>query len=246
MSARVCIYFYSISLLLSCGRSYDHIPPRQVTAGEIHFQGTQGEPVQNTFLYSVPQNYDPGNSYPMIVTLHGGGSNATAFHDLWKSTTDSLGFVLLTPRGDVENETGIGRRWGENAERSVMISIDIVRKAAHVDPGRIYIAGFSSGGKTAYYLGLKCANLFHGFAALGAPLEKNVFHKNKIFPNKQKIYIAHGSLETQIAEKSTPVIDELKNHGAAVEYVQYQGIGHTLPEPKEHELGRILNYLDTQ
>jgi predicted esterase len=246
MSAHFCIYFCSFFLLLSCGRSYDPIPPRQVTAGEIHFQGAQGKPVQNTFLYSVPVNYHPKNSFPMIVALHGGGSNAVAFHDLWKSTTDSLGFVLLTPRGDAGDETGIGRSWGENAEQSVMISIDIVRKAVHVDPKRIYIAGFSSGGKTAYYLGLKYANLFHGFAALGAPLDKNVIHKNKIFPNKQKIYIAHGSLETQIAEKSTPVIDELKNHGAAVEYVQYQGIGHTLPEPKEDELGRILNYLDTR
>jgi len=246
MLLRHFICFCSLSLLLGCGKSYDTVLPKSVIPGEINFQGINGENVHTTFLYSVPQNYHSKNSYPMIVALHGGGSNAAAFHDLWKSTTDSLGFVLLTPQGEDTAEAGFGWNWGDNAERSVMICMDIVRKAVHVDPKRIYIVGFSSGGRLAYFLGLKYSNLYHGFAALGAPLDVKWLAENKIILNKQKIYIAHGSLEEGIAEKSMFIADELKKRGVKVKYVQYEGIGHTLPEPKERELGRILNYLDGQ
>jgi hypothetical protein len=39
--------------------------------------------------------------------LHGYGSNAKAFHYLWKSVTDTMGFVLLTPQGDTRTENAM-------------------------------------------------------------------------------------------------------------------------------------------
>jgi len=46
------------------------------------------------------------------------------------------------------------------------------------------------------------------------------------------------------AENRKLIIGELKKRGVNIKYVQYEGIGHTLPEPKQHELERILHYLD--
>jgi len=121
--------------------------------------------------YFVPDKYTPEQAWPLVVALHGYGDNAAAFHDLWKSVTDSLGFVLLTPQGEERTQEGFGWAWGSNAERAVQISIDIVRKVVHVDPKRIYLTGFSLGGSLCYVLVLNHPQIFRGIAPLGAPFD---------------------------------------------------------------------------
>ena len=179
-----------------------------------------------------------------MVALHGSGSNTIAFHDLWKSTTDMLGFVLLTPQGESKTSEGFGWDWGVNAGSSVLISIDIVRESVNVDPRRIYVTGFSSGGSLAYYLGLRYSDLFGGLAALSAGFDEENLPTNKIIINKLRAYIGHGSLEQKIADESKFAATRLKDRGIEVKYVQYEGIGHTLPDPMELELRHILNYLN--
>ncbi|MBN1996474.1 hypothetical protein JW935_02905 [candidate division KSB1 bacterium] len=91
-----------------------------VTIAKAHFTDENGKAVNSPFICSVPQNYSNKNKYPLLVALHGSGSDAKTFHDLWKSVTDSLGFVLLTPQGEKPGPLGIGKNWGENTERSVL------------------------------------------------------------------------------------------------------------------------------
>ncbi len=177
---RYClIHLLSVTILMGCSKQYEPISPKFVTSAEINFKGINENQIVTKILYSVPNNYNPRESFPLVVALHGSGSNSAAFHNLWKSTTDPLGFVLLTPQGDSMTEEEFGWRWGNNADRSVLISIDIVRKSVNVDPRRIYIAGFSSGGRLAYVLGLKYSNLFRGLAALGARFDEKFLPKNR-------------------------------------------------------------------
>ena len=243
MLSRNVIYPVFVAVLVSCGNHFSPIPPGYITQGEATFKGSNGREIKSSFLFSVPYNYNPKRSFPLIVALHGYGSNSAAFHDLWKSSTDTLGYVLLTPQGENKTEEGIGWGWGENAERSVLIGIDVARKSVHIDSRKIYLAGFSSGGKLAYFLGLKYANVFHGIAALSAHFDEELVPKNMVMMNKIKVYIGHGSLEQEIAEQSKMAAASLKKLGFEVNHVQYVGIGHSLPEPKEVELARILSYL---
>jgi poly(3-hydroxybutyrate) depolymerase len=148
--------FLIILTFLSYLRCTDHfksISPGQITIGEIRFTGSDGGEKKTRFTYSVPNGYTPGKSFPAVIALHGGGDNMTAFHDLWKSVTDSMGFVLLTPQGDSPGPQNFGWTWGVDGERVVLICRDIVRKAVHVDNQRTYVAGFSAGGRLSYSLG---------------------------------------------------------------------------------------------
>ncbi len=172
---RYClIHLLSITILMGCSKQYEPIPPKFVTSAEVNFKGINENQIVTKILYSVPNNYNLRESFPLVVALHGSGSNSAAFHNLWKSTTDPLGFVLLTPQGDSMTEEGFGWRWGNNADRSVLISIDIVRKLVNIDPRRIYIAGFSSGGRLAYVLGLKYSNLFRGIKYIPSVAALNI------------------------------------------------------------------------
>ena len=231
-------------ILLVCGKKYEYIESRATATIQVNFKDQSGSARNTMSLYSVPAKYRPEQAWPLVVALHGYGDNAAAFHDLWKSATDSLGFVLLTPQGEERTKEGFGWAWGSNAERAVQISIDIVRKVVHVDPKRVYLTGFSLGGSLCYKLGLKYPHIFHGLAPLGAPFDKKFLSENRTLQNL-RVYIGHGTLENNFSTSAQAAANMLQDLGAKVNLVPYEGIGHGLPEPKEKELIKILTFLDS-
>jgi len=232
-------------ILLGCGKMHDYIEPRSITTIQVNFKDQSGSARNTMSLYSVPNKYAPEQAWPLVVALHGHGDTAAAFHDLWKSVTDSLGFVLLTPQGEERAQQGFGWTWGNSAERAVQISIDIVRKAVHVDPQRVYLTGFSLGGSLCYQLGLKYPHIFHGLAPLGAPFDKKFLSENRTLQNL-RVYIGHGMLENNFSTDAQVAANRLQDLGAKVNLVPYEGIGHGLPEPKEKELAKILTFFDSK
>jgi len=93
-------------ILFGCGKKYEYIAPRSVTTIQVNFKNQSGSAGNTISLYSVHDKYTPEQAWPLIVALHGYGDHAAAFHDLWKSVTDSLGFVLLTPQGEERMQEG--------------------------------------------------------------------------------------------------------------------------------------------
>ena len=230
---------------IRCGDQFQSIPPGQVTIGEIEYPSADGGKKKSRFMYSVPNAYAPGKSFPFVIALHGGGDNMAAFHDLWKSATDSLGFVLLTPQGDIPGPQNFGWTWGADGERAVLICRDIVRKAVHVEDQRTYVAGFSAGGRLSHSLGVKYPHLFTGFAALSVRFDTTLATRLPSPFGGARAFIGHGSLESSGSHETKTAVGRLRDTGFKVKYVQYEGIGHALPEPAREELKRILNYLDS-
>lgn len=93
---------------------------------------------------------------PLVIVLHGGGGSPESMMPRWTAKARAAGFVVAAPKG-------IGRKekagtWnavgccGEAATRGVddiafvAAVIDDVSRRRAVDPGRIYVAGFSNGG----------------------------------------------------------------------------------------------------
>jgi phospholipase/carboxylesterase len=231
--------------LVGCAEQFKPIPPGYITIGEIQFNSSRGEAIKTRFLYSVPIGYTPEKSYPLVIALHGGGDNMVAFHDLWKSVTDTMGFVLLTPQGDSPGPQNSGWTWGANGERAALICMDVVRKSVHLNDRRMYVAGFSAGGRLSYSLGFKHHDLFRGFAALSAGFDTTLTSTLLPSSNESRAFIGHGSLELSVGRQARTAVVKLRDAGYKVEYLQYDGIGHDLPEPKEAELRRMLKYLDS-
>jgi phospholipase/carboxylesterase len=220
------------------------IPPGCATLGEVRFRGSNGGDKKTRFIYSVPNGYTPKKSFPVVVALHGGGDNAAAFHDLWKSVTDSMGFVLLTPQGENPGPENFGWTWGRDDERAVLICLDVLRKEVHVDEERIYAAGFSAGGRLAYGLGFGHPDLFRGIAALSASFDSSLVRDVNPSARAARIFISHGSLETGLEEETALAEKTLTEAGFIVKSVRYEGIGHGLPDPMTAELRKIIDFMD--
>jgi len=122
--------------------------------------------------------------------------------------------------------------------------MDVVRKAVHIDPRRVYLAGFSAGGRLTYTIAIKHPHIFSGIAPLCAPFDKNSIPANTKQLQDRRIYISHGALETNISSDAKSAATVFKKLGSTVKYVSYDGIAHDLPKPIKEELVRILHFLD--
>jgi len=130
----------------------------------------------------VPTAYDKAKKGPLVVALHGLGSNPQQILR-YRGLTDQAekyGYVVVAPMG--YNSGGwYGAKFpfgkpspenlGELSEKDVMNVLDLVRKEYAIDPDRIYLMGHSMGGGGTWHLGIKHPDLW---AAL-APIAPAVF-----------------------------------------------------------------------
>jgi len=235
------LYIIFISLF-TCS-SYEEITPGTTRPKQISTMDQTGKSIKTNLIYSVPNTYNPKEKFPLIVCLHGSGSNSAAFHDLFKPVTDELGYLLLTPQGSKMTDENFGWSWGENAEQSILNSIDYVRQTVNIDISRIYILGFSSGGSLAWKIGLKYPHNFAGIVPLCSTIDSE-----KLSPTNyhQKFYLAHGELEESLHEPYSQINEMLKQSNVKSNYVVYDGVGHDLPELKGEEIRRIFEFLENK
>jgi phospholipase/carboxylesterase len=193
-------------------------------------------------LYSVLEEYDPGRAWPMIFALHGYGSGAARFHDLWRGPARRAGFVLLTAEGGAATPEGIGRQWSDDAEGTIRGAVNALREIANIDDARIDLAGFSQGGRLTWSVGLRYPRVFRGLAPLGASFDESLVPDPPSGLPGLRVYVGHGALEPNLAEArgAVAILSEL---GCEVRFAEYSGVGHGLPSPVPEELDRILSFL---
>ena len=228
-------------LLAGCASDYADLQPGDVRVFRIPTGDPASGPDSMLCLLSVPVGYTPDHSFPLLVTLHGGGSNAYAFHDLWRPVTQAKGWLLATPQGGERGLEGVGYRWGPNAQESIGRSMDVILRTAHVDPSAVYLAGFSQGGRVAYALARSHPAVFAGLVAIGVGYDLPGGTGLEAFRNL-RVYIGHGELEPGL-EAVRHLADSLRAEGCEVELAVYQDTGHGMPQPVSPELEGILEFL---
>ncbi|MCI2430853.1 prolyl oligopeptidase family serine peptidase [Candidatus Acetothermia bacterium] len=133
-----------------------------------------------TSLLWIPKNFNPqAGKVPLFVYLHGGGGLGT-FHPAMTQEFDSRGWIALAPDGRRWNLANQGCPWRTSAayvdnpnpnvgpgERDILDAITWAKANFPIDEDRIYLSGFSMGGRGAYIIGLKNPDLFAAIAPLG-------------------------------------------------------------------------------
>jgi|GEM_PF-392607 len=196
----------------------------------------------------VPSNYDKEKKTPLIVALHGLGSNPQQMIRSRGLTdqAEKYGYIVVAPMGynsggwygalgpgkGFAGKFGKGKgktedlpdNLGELSEKDVMNVLALVRKEFNVDEIRIYVIGHSMGGAGAYHLGSKYPEIWAGVgpiaAAAGSP--KNV-DKLKNIP----VFVVHGDNDTAVSvARARTCVEKLKEHKIVHEYLEIAGGGH--------------------
>ena len=185
----------------------------QTISGELMFDGEKRE--YNVFL---PSSYDGISPFPLIINMHGLGSNATeqAVYSRFNSFADLNGFIVVYPEGlemTVPEINYTGQHWNAYFDTGVDdigfidYLIDVLWNKYAIDISRIYATGMSNGGFMSYTLA--CA-LSDRIAAIASVTGSMV------------------NVAPQLCNAGRPV-PVLQFHGTEDPVVAYEGEGSILP-----------------
>lgn len=132
--------------------------PEGYAAGEVSVRTLQDGPWERSIRVYVPSSYRAGEPVPLVLNLHGLGSDAEqqeAYSGL-VAVAEREGFMLVTPDG-----SGNTRGWntldvpgGASGDVTFVAALlDGLERGFCVDTGRMFAAGFSNGGFMSALLG---------------------------------------------------------------------------------------------
>ena len=214
-------------------------------AGTLGQEVAVSGPRVNLYRLRLPASYDATKTYPLVVGLHGNGSNADNL--MQSMPTDAFeGMICAAPAGayprtDLASLRGEHFSWYlPDADRALWPTLDsltselVLRVVDDVSQrhrvSRVILLGFSQGVSAAYLAAMKRPDRIAGIAAFAGS-----FPRNSVTPEQLKVashirvMIGHGTGDTQVPlEASERARDLLREAGYKVQFETFDG-GHTLP-----------------
>ncbi len=121
----------------------------------------------------TPMGYEAGYRYPLLVWLHGEGSDEQSLPEVMRHVS-TRNYVGVAPRG-VDNAAE-GYTWGQSlgsidtAEDAVFEAIEAATERFGPHPDRVLLAGVGSGGTMAIRIAMRHPDRFGGVATIDGPL----------------------------------------------------------------------------
>jgi poly(3-hydroxybutyrate) depolymerase len=185
----------------------------------------------------LPENFDENRKYPLVVMLHGAGSNhrlalrrvfgksnaegetdveATRSFPKW----DNVDFIVASPyaRGTAGYQ-GI-------PEQDVYDVLDDVKKRFKIDENRIYLTGLSMGGGGTLWIGLTRPDIWAAIAPVCPAPPAGTFD---LAPNAQNfpVHFFHGDADPVVPVAGTQKwVAELQGMGVEVSYKEFVDVKH--------------------
>ena len=133
----------------------DYLADRQVLEPEeLWHDNGEGDQIQSWIL--TPPDFDPEETYPVIVEVHGGPSpvmwttSGTMWHEFQLLAQEGYIVFWQNPRGSTgygkEFMRAVRRDWGGPFYRDVMAGVDLLTERDYVDEENLFITGGSYGG----------------------------------------------------------------------------------------------------
>lgn len=168
---------------------------------------------QLNYITITPDDYNPANSYPLVIMLHGFGANMGDLAGLAPAIADR-GYVYACPNAPFPFDFGggqVGYGWMPRQNAAAPAEVEAARQQSetllagffeeifdHLNtaPGGAALLGFSQGGTMTYRCGLDRPYTFAALVALSAAVFDPTILKARLpaTDRAQPIFIAHGSV----------------------------------------------------
>jgi predicted esterase len=172
----------------------------------------------------IPERRDQRRPAPLVLALHGAGSNAHDAIQPLRRFADDRGIVLVAPDARTGEWDLLDGGFGADVD---FIDHALARafEQCLIDERRVAIAGFSDGGSYALSLGLRNTELFTHVIAFSPG-----FMTLPPCTGKPKVFISHGAADVILpaGRCSRRIVARLEKDGHAVTYHEFPG-GHVVP-----------------
>ncbi|MBI4358533.1 MAG: hypothetical protein HY584_04470 [Candidatus Omnitrophica bacterium] len=170
----------------------------------------------------VPGEYTPDRSWPLVVVLHDTGGRGEEYIKVWAEAAKERGMIVFSPTYE-EPRGGLPF---DHDQRLIRLK-RAIQDQYEVDPDRVLITGFGSGGHYAFYLGLRYPKEFTAIASIGNAVMGNL---KKLFSfsyaelNQLPILmLVEQEKEITDSQETLAELDALQARGYFVEMVEAEG-----------------------
>ncbi len=234
----ICQFFLESEARTNADLVKSYLAPKtNETVGVRHIENDRKQ--KGGYSIYVPENYDPGRKYPLVVTLHGGSGHGRDFLWVWLRAARTRGAILISP-------TSVGDTWslmGPDVDSDNLQKIvDRVCADWSVDESRLLMTGMSDGGTFCYVSGLLPSSPFTHLAPISASFHPMLME----FVDRERvqglpIYLTHGALDwmfpIDMAREANQAFGRM---GADIVYSEIPDLSHTYP--REENI-KILDWL---
>ena len=153
MLIKTMLMLLTLDLSLSCVRA-DYLPVAYDSNGFFHLDSGQ-----SPYVGYKPTTYSDANPISLLIWMHGCGGDAEG----------DLGMVAPPSSRQTQSYIAIsiggrdGDCWSVNTDTpKVLAALVDVAKHFNINPRKVYLGGYSSGGDMAYRVGFQHSSLFAG------------------------------------------------------------------------------------
>jgi len=185
----------------------------------------------------IPPDYDARKSYPLVISLHGAGSNhrLNLKRVFGKSNVDgetdveaSRYFPEWAPRDYIVASPYARGTMGYQgvAEKDVLDVLADVERRFSIDTNRVYLTGLSMGGGGTFWIGLTRPDIWAAIAPVcpAPPSGTETFAPNAL---NIPVHVFQGDADPAVSPAGTRAwVERLKQLGTRIEYTEYPGVGH--------------------
>lgn len=202
----------------------------------------------------VPPNFDASREYPLVISLHGAGSNhrlnlrrvfgksnapgendveASRYFPEW----EDVNYIVASPlaRGTM-GYRGV-------AEKDVLDVLADVKRRFPIDEDRTYLTGLSMGGGGTLWIGLTRPDLWAAVAPVcPAPPSGTIDLAGNAL--NVPVHLHQGAEDPVVSPEGVRTwADTLETLGTNVSYAEYPGVGHNSWE-NAYQNGQIFDWFD--
>ncbi|GGD55497.1 hypothetical protein GCM10011514_19550 [Emticicia aquatilis] len=226
-----------LTLLLSSATLLSSLAQKLPAGPQVLTFHSDVDDTEQPYGLYIPKNYNPKKKYPLVVMLHGAGSNhrlslrrvfgksnaegesdveASRYFPEWKD----VNYIVISSfaRGTMGYQGVV--------EKDVMDMIADAKKRFSIDENRTYLTGLSMGGGGTMWIGLSHPDIWAAIAPVcPAPPAGTL----ELVPNALNfpMYFFQGDKDPAVKVDSTRKwVQRFKEVGTQVEYTEYPGVQH--------------------
>ena len=248
----------AVWVLVSCtsllGQSHPPVAAEASSQGKIETRTYHFEAADKDMEYAVyvPKSYDKEKATPLVVVLHGLGSNPKQIlgYPGMVDQAEKYGTILGAPmgynsRGWYGNKPPRSRKTepanlGELSEKDVMNVLELLLKEFNVDQDRVYLTGHSMGGGGTWHLGIKYPKLWAGLAPIAPAIYVSSDGLKAI--THLPVIVVQGDRDRLVpVEGARRWVAKMKELEMVHEYLEVEGGDHI--KPAFQKLPEVFDFL---
>lgn len=162
--------------------------------------------------FFVPYDYNSGKSYPLVIGMHPAQTPGMAMRQMLMDAANQIGAVLACP----DSPDGDGSH--------VMPLVAYCKDELNIDDERVFITGYSAGGRPTFEIGLPNHDTFRGLIGIAPAVSS--WGLDVSSASKAPSAIIVGTSD-HLYSTCIDVKEALENAGGSVLLIEKQGVGHT-------------------